>query len=298
VPAGWRAAPASAPIRFAREDESVTLGFRVTPPADARPGDFQVTASAEREGGTVQSAEGYTVIEYPHTRRRHVVEPAAARVKVIDVSIAPGLRVGYIMGVGDRVPEAIEQLGVELRMIEPAELAAGDLSRYDVIVTGVRAYEARPDLRANNHRLLTYVENGGTVLVNYNKFEFNEAQYGPYPAKNTSARVTDANAPIDVLVPDHPVFTTPNRLGPETWEGWVQERGTYFLSDTDPRYVHLVEATDPFPNNPGAKRGGLVYASYGKGHWVYLGLGLWRQLPAGTDGAYRLLANLLSLGSR
>jgi hypothetical protein len=167
-----------------------------------------------------------------------------------------------------------------------------------VIVTGVRAYEARPDLRANNHRLLTYVENGGTVLVNYNKFEFNEAQYGPFPAKNTSARVTDANAPIEVLVPDHPVFTTPNRLGPATWAGWVQERGTYFLSDTDPRYVHLLQATDPFPYNAGAKRGGLVYASHGKGHWVYLGLGLWRQLPAGTDGAYQLLANLLSLGSR
>jgi LmbE family N-acetylglucosaminyl deacetylase len=298
VPAGWQAAPAAAPIRFGREDESVTVGFRITPPAAARAGDFQVTASAGREGGTARSTEGYTVVEYPHIRRRHVVEPAAARVKVIDVSIAPGLRVGYIMGVGDRVPEAIEQLGAELHMIEAAELAAGDLGRYDVIVTGVRAYERRADLRANNHRLLRYVENGGTVLVNYNKFEFNEAQYGPYPAKNTSARVTDANAPITVLVPDHPVFTTPNRLGPATWAGWVQERGTYFLSDTDPRYVHLLEATDPFPNNPGAKRGGLVYASYGKGHWVYLGLGLWRQLPAGTDGAYQLLANLLSLGSR
>jgi hypothetical protein len=214
------------------------------------------------------------------------------------VSIAPGLRVGYIMGVCDQVPQAIEQLGAEVHFIEPGELAAGDLSRYHVIVTGVRAYERRADLRANNHRLLSYVENGGTVLVNYNKFEFNEAQYGPYPARNTSQRVTDANAPIDVLVPDHPVFTTPNRLGPSVWEGWVQERGTYFLSDTDPRYVHLVQAEDPFPYNAGPKRGALVYASYGKGHWVYLGLGLWRQLPAGTDGAYQLMANLLSLGSR
>jgi LmbE family N-acetylglucosaminyl deacetylase len=298
VPAGWQSAPASAPVRFAREDESVTVGFRITPPASARPGDFKVSASAEHQGGGAPSAHGYTIVEYPHTRRRHVVEAAEARVKVIDVSIAPGLRVGYIMGVGDRVPEAIEQLGAELRMIEPGELAAGDLRRYDVIVTGVRAYEARPDLRANNHRLLTYVEDGGTVLVNYNKFEFNEAQYGPFPAKNTSARVTDENAPIEVLVPDHPVFRAPNRLGPATWDGWVQERGTYFLSDTDPRYVHLVQAADPFPYNAGAKRGALVYASHGKGHWVYLGLGLWRQLPAGTDGAYQLLANLLSLGSR
>jgi LmbE family N-acetylglucosaminyl deacetylase len=298
VPAGWQASPASTPVRFSREDESVTVGFRITPPAGGRAGDFTVSASAAREGSGARSAQGYTVVEYPHIRRRHVVEAAEARAKVIDVTLTPGLRVGYIMGVGDRVPEAIAQLGAELRMIEPAELAAGDLSRYDVIVTGVRAYEARADLRANNHRLLTYVEQGGTVLVNYNKFEFNEAQYGPFPAKNTSARVTDENAPIEVLVPEHPVFTTPNRLGPSTWEGWVQERGTYFLTDTDPRYVHLVQATDPFPYNAGPKRGALVYASHGKGHWVYLGLGLWRQLPAGTDGAYQLLANLLSLGGR
>jgi LmbE family N-acetylglucosaminyl deacetylase len=298
APAGWQVSPASAPVRFAREDESVTVGFRITPPAAARAGDFTVSASATREGGGARFAHGYTIVEYPHIRRRHVVEPAQARAKVIDVSIAPGLRVGYITGVGDRVPDAIAQLGAELRMIEPRELAAGDLSRYDVIVAGVRAYEARPDLRANNHRLLTYVEQGGTVLVNYNKFEFNEAQYGPFPAKNTSARVTDEHAPIEILVPEHPVFTTPNRLGPSTWDGWVQERGTYFLTDTDPRYVHLVQATDPFPYNAGPKRGALVYASHGKGHWVYLGLGLWRQLPAGTDGAYQLLANLLSLGGR
>jgi hypothetical protein len=128
-------------------------------------------------------------------------------VKVIDVSIEPGLRVGYIMGVGDQVPQAIEQLGAQVAFIEPPELAAGDLSKYHVIVTGVRAYERRADLRANNHRLLSYVEHGGTVLVNYNKFEFNEAQYGPYPARNTSQRVTDEAAPIEVLVPDHPVFT-------------------------------------------------------------------------------------------
>ncbi|MBA3888517.1 MAG: PIG-L family deacetylase, partial [Acidobacteria bacterium] len=186
VPAGWEASPASAPVKFSREDESVTVGFRVRPSASVQTGEFSVGATAERDGDRASSAEGYTVVEYPHTRRRHVVEPARARVKVVDVSIAPGLRVGYIMGVGDQVPQAIEQLGAEVHFIEPGELAAGDLSRYHVLVTGVRAYERRPDLRANNHRLLSYVENGGTVLVNYNKFEFNEAQYGPYPARNTS----------------------------------------------------------------------------------------------------------------
>lgn len=297
VPAGWRATPASASVAFTREDESATVAFSVTPSKDAQPGEFGVRAFAERAGG-VRSDAGYTIVEYPHIRRRHVVEPAHTRVKVIDVTLQPGLQVGYIMGVGDHVPEAIEQLGAAVHLIEPEELAGGDLSRYNVIVTGVRAYERRPDLRANNHRLLTYVEAGGTVLVNYNKFEFNEAPYGPFPAKVTSDRVTDENAPVDVLVPDSPVFTTPNRLGAPTWAGWVQERGTYFLSDKDPRYVDLVRLTDPFPFNARPKTGALVHARHGKGHWVYLGLGLWRQLPAGTDGAYQLLANLLSLGGR
>jgi hypothetical protein len=166
-----------------------------------------------------------------------------------------------------------------------------------VIVTGVRAYERRKDLRAYNHRLIEYVEGGGTLIVQYNKFEFNQAQYGPYPAKVTNNRVTDESAPVTMLVPDHPVFTRPNRLDQRTWEHWVQERGLYFLGERDPKYVDLVETADPFPYNAGAKRGALVEAHVGSGRWIYVGLNLWRQLPAGTEGAYELLANLLALGA-
>ena len=296
VPAGWTVAPASAPVKFERPDEQVTTTFTVTTPAAARAGDTGIHAVVSAQD--VTSQVGYQVVEYPHIHRRHVVEPAVTRVKVIDVQIAPGLRVGYVMGVGDEMPEAIRQLGADVRLLDASDLAAGDLSRYRVIVTGVRAYERRPDLRAHNSRLLEYVRNGGVLLVNYNKQEFNQAQYGPYPVKNGQDRVTDENAPVQVLTPKHPVFNVPNRIGPETWEGWVQERGTYFLADRDPKYVDLVSLTDPFPLNPGRKTGALVEAQYGKGRWIYIGLGLWRQLPAGTDGAYRLLANLLSLGKK
>ncbi len=296
VPAGWTVAPASAPIKFERPDEQVTTTFTVTPPAAARAGDTGIHAVVSAQD--VTSQVGYQVVEYPHIHRRHVVEPALTRVKVIDVQIAPGLRVGYVMGVGDEMPEAIRQLGADVRLLDASDLASGDLSRYNVIVTGVRAYERRPDLRAHNSRLLDYVRNGGVLLVNYNKQEFNQAQYGPYPVKNGQDRVTDENAPVQVLTPKHPVFNVPNRIGPETWEGWVQERGTYFLADRDPKYVDLVSLTDPFPLNPGRKTGALVEAQYGKGRWIYIGLGLWRQLPAGTDGAYQLLANLLSLGKK
>jgi len=211
------------------------------------------------------------------------------------VKIDSDARVGYIMGVGDQVPAALQQIGARVEMITPDILASGDLSRYTVIMTGVRAYERRPDLRANNNRLLQYAENGGTVLVQYNKVEFNQAQYGPYPAKVSSNRVTDENSPVDVLVPADPIFNKPNHIGPEAWAGWVQERGLYFLGDKDPRYVDLVRLSDPFEYNRGPKTGALVEAKTGKGRWIYIGLGLWRQLPAGTAGAYQLMANLVSL---
>ncbi|HMC76986.1 MAG TPA: PIG-L family deacetylase [Vicinamibacterales bacterium] len=296
VPAGWRVEPATAPAAFAREDEAITVKFTLTPPATVTAGDF--AAKAVVTGNRVTSDLGYEVVEYPHIRRRHVVQPAAARIKVLDVTIAPGLQVGYVMGVGDKVPDAIEQLGAAVTLIDAETLASGDLSRFDTILLGVRAYERRQDLRASNQRLLQYADNGGTVIVQYQRTEFNEAQYGPFPAKTTADRVTDENAPIEILAPDHPLFTTPNRIGPETWQGWVQERGTYFMGQRDPRYVDLLRAQDPFPYNAGAKTGIMVEARVGKGRWIYTGLGLWRQLPAGTDGAYRLLANLLSLGKR
>jgi hypothetical protein len=202
------------------------------------------------------------------------------------------------MGVGDQVPPAIEQLGMKVEMISADDLAWGDLSRFDAIVTGVRAYERRDDLRANNSRLLDYVFKGGTLIVQYNKFEFNDAQYGPYPAKVGQDRVTDEHAPVQVLDPHNPIFTTPNEIGETAWKNWVQERGLYFLGEKDSRYRDLVQLEDPFPFNPGVKRGALVEASYGKGRWMYVGLGLWRQLPAGTDGAYQLLANMISLGKQ
>ncbi|MCX6549716.1 MAG: hypothetical protein NTY02_01710, partial [Acidobacteria bacterium] len=159
-----------------------------------------------------------------------------------------------------------------------------------------RAYERRADLRANNHRLLEYATAGGTVLVQYNKAEFNESQYGPYSATIGSNRVTDESSPVTLLVPQHPVFQWPNRIGNAVWQNWVQERGLQFLGDKDPRYVDLVQLEDPFEFNNGPKRGALVDAEVGKGRWMYIGLGLWRQLPAGTEGAYQLLANLLSVG--
>ena len=299
LPPGWTATPAEETVKFARADQSQTVRFQVRPAANTRAGEFHLRAVVSAGGQTFD--RGYQVIEYPHIRRQHIYDAADVTLKVIDVATAPNLTIGYVMGVGDQVPPAIQQLGAKVEMIGAEDLAWGNLSRFDAIVTGVRAYERREDLRANNSRLLEYVRDGGTLIVQYNKFEFNETQYGPYPAQigafaGSGLRVTDENAPVQVLAPRDPVFSFPNEIKASAWQGWKQERGLYFLGEKDSRYRDLVQLGDPFPNNPGDKLGALVETSYGKGTWVYVGLNLWRQLPAGTEGAYEILANLISLG--
>ena len=296
APSGWTVTPPEQKVKLERTDESQTMRFLVKPSARTAAGEFRVRAIATANGRTFD--RGYEVIEYPHIRRYHIYDDARTTLKVIDVRVQPNLTVGYIMGTGDQVPPAIEQLGVKLEMIGADDLAFGGLSRFDAIVTGIRAYERRDDLRANNSRLLEYVYNGCTVIVQYNKFEFNDAQYGPYPAKVGSDRITDEFAPPQIVDAHNPVFTTPNEINEAAWKNWVQERGLYFLGEKDSRYHDLLRLEDNFAYNKGPKSGALVEANYGKGRWLYVGLGLWRQLPAGTDGAYQILANLISLGKQ
>ena len=197
---------------------------------------------------------------------------------------------------GDQVPPAIEQLGAKVTYIDEDELAWGDLSKHDVIVTGVRAYERRADLRAYNRRLLDYVSRGGTrhravqqdgVQPGGLRSVSRQGQRQPRVATNWF-RSKYWCPPIRYSISR---TRSARRRGPD----WVQERGLYFLGEKDPKYVDLVSMTDSFKDNPGEKLGSLVEAKYGKGRWIYLGLGLWRQLPAGTDGAYQLLANLIGL---
>jgi len=294
LPDGWSATPTDQTLKFTREDEPQTIRFAVRPAANAAAGEYRLAANVTSDGQTY--SRGYQTIEYPHIRRQHIYGAAQTMMKVIDVKVASGLTVGYIMGVGDQVPSAIEQLGAKVEMLGPDDLAWGNLSRFQTIVIGVRAYERRADLRANNSRLLDYVHDGGALIVQYNKFEFNAAQYGPYPAQVSADRVTDEHAPVKVLAPADPMFNTPNKLTAAVWENWVQERGLYFLGDHDSRYRDLLSIEDPFPSNAGDKRGALVVGPWGKGRWIYVGLGLWRELPAGVDGAYQLLANLISSG--
>jgi hypothetical protein len=216
--------------------------------------------------------------------------PAAATVRVFDLKIAP-VRVGYIMGSGDQVAEAIRRMNLDVTMLDENELSSGDLARFDTIVVGVRASQVRPDFVANNNRLLEFVKEGGTLIVQYQRPDYVAANLAPYPAKMAS-RTTDERAPVTILQPQHPAFNFPNKITPEDWEGWVQERSLYNFTTFDPQYVPLLESHDPGEE---PQRGGEVYAEIGRGKFVYTSYAWFRQLPSGVPGAYRLFANLLSL---
>lgn len=304
-PEGFVVEPAARALDFRFEGDTATASFTVKPPAGARPGTVTLRAEAER-GGRV-FAESAEVVSYDHVEERPIVADASASLVALDVRVDPRASVGYVTGSGDGVAEAIAQLGVPVTPLDAEALASGDLSRFTTIVTGIRAFEVRPDLRAGFARLLEFARAGGHLVVQYNRAAFNQigprptpaetetgSPFAPYPAAVSTRRVTDETAPLRLLVPDHPVFRTPNALEPRDFDGWVQERAIQLLDARDPRYRELVAATDPFPKNPGEQKGLLVEAPVGRGTWTYVGLVLFRQVAAGTPGAYRLLANLVS----
>lgn len=291
-PDGWRMDPSSAPFRLEEGRRSLDLAVRVTPGAGVEPGEHVFRARADVDGGPT-FREGFTLVDYPHIPRAALFEPARLTVSMFPVRVAGGIRVGYVMGSGDDGPEAIRQMGVEVELLDPA---AQELDPFDVIVLGIRAYETRPDLVAANERLLRWVEAGGTLVVQYNKYEFPRGGFAPHPLDihRPHDRVTDPRAPVTLLEPDHPVLSRPNRITAADFDGWVQERGLYFLGEWDERYTPLLAMADPGEE---PKRGSLVVTEVGDGHWVYTGLAFFRQLPALVPGAYRLFANLLSLGA-
>jgi hypothetical protein len=209
--------------------------------------------------------------------------------QVIDLKTMP-TKIGYIEGSGDQVFEAIKQMGFDIEMINGEELAKGDLSRFDTIVVGIRAYQVRPDVVANNKRLIDYASNGGTLIVQYQLPAYAQQNLAPFPMQ-MGPRVSDENAKVTILKPDHPVISSPNQITEKDFEGWVQERNLYNFSTMDAKYTGLLESHD---DGESLNNGGLVIAAVGKGQYIYCSYSLFRQLPAGVPGAYRLLANLLS----
>jgi hypothetical protein len=282
------------PVPFSLEPgEERVVDLTLKPSAGLIPFRYRVRITAVLEDGA-ELSQSAPVIDYPHIRATPHPEPAEVAISVADVKLPPLKKVGYVRGASDRVPQFLVQVGVPLELLNPQTLLEGDLTRYDAILIGSRAYETDPALARANPRLLDYARNGGLLIVQYQQYPFTEGKFAPFPLEiaRPHDRVTDETAPVTLLDPAHPVFTIPNRIGPRDWEGWVQERGLYFLHTWDPAYTPLLAMTDP--GQP-EMRGGLLVAQLGKGHYVYTGLAFFRQLPAGVPGAYRLLANLLAL---
>jgi LmbE family N-acetylglucosaminyl deacetylase len=291
VPSGWTATPASRPVKFARQGDKTTVSFSVTAPATG--GDFKVQAAARLANQDYTT--GYQTIAYPHIETHYIYSPAESKVEVFDVKTL-ATTVGYVEGAGDMVADALRQLGINVTMLSAQDLATADLSRFQTIVLGIRAYAVRDDVVAYNDRLMEFVRNGGTLITQYNRSnEVPNMQVGPYPftmTGNNTYRVTDENAPVRILDPANNVFNVPNKISEQDFQGWVQERGTYFLSQWDPQYKPLLESRDPGEQ---PLQGGLVVGKYGKGTYVYTGYVFFRELPAGVKGAFRLFANLVSI---
>ena len=292
TPTGW---PTISPesLAFTREDETKSVVVNVSPPAadSLKPGAYDVRAGGAGSGWL-------EIIDYPHIRPRALTKPSVAQIRAARLALPALSHVGYVRGAADRVPEALLAVGVPIELIGPDSLARGDLSQFNAIVIGSRAYETDPALVANNGRLLDYARNGGLVIVQYQQYPFVDGGFAPYPLTiaRPHDRVTDENAPVTALDPAHPVFHYPNPIGPEDWRGWVQERGLYFAHTWDTTYVPVLETHDPGPPNPPAElKGGLLIAPLQRGMYVYTGLSFFRQLPAGVPGAYRLFLNLLGL---
>ncbi len=291
----WRM-PSEVPFTFERFGESKVFNFRISKPLGVESAALEIAAIATTDDGR-RFSQGIELVDYPHIRSASSVGQATADVLVAPIKLPTVNSIGYVRGAADRVPEALQQVGLPIEILDADALASSDLSVFDVIVIGSRAYESDPAVVKYNDRLLEYARGGGLLLVQYQQYQFARGDFAPYPItiSRPHDRITDETAPVTVLLPDDPIFTSPNTIGPEDWEGWPQERGLYFAGEWDDAYTPALEMKDP---NREPVRGGLLVAKYGAGTYVYTGISFFRSLPAGVPGAYKLFLNLLNLSQR
>ena len=301
APAGWKVEPAKAAFDLKEAGATQEVKFRVTPPATPGDGSFRVVANL-RGGQPVETS--VNVIDYAHIPAQTIFETSGGQIAAVDMKVL-AKRVGYVMGSDDKMPEAIRQMGCQVDLLDEKTLSSGDLSAYDAIVTGLRAYAVRADLRAAQTRLLDYVSKGGTLVVQYNRLDDRRISpsvaeafdhMGPYPfvlSQGNSERVTEEDAPVKILTPQSAIVRSPNRITTADFDGWIQERGVYFADTWDPKYETPFETHDQGDKD---LKGSLLYARYGKGAYVYTSFSWFREMPAGVPGAFRIFANLLSAG--
>jgi LmbE family N-acetylglucosaminyl deacetylase len=292
LPDGWRSEPAQAPVSLTHRGEKQEIEFKVFPAGLQQQGRATIRAVLESEGE--KYSESYTLVAREDLGSFYYYQPARQRVSIVDVQVPHELKVGYIMGAGDDIPTMLKQVGMNVTLIPAEHLATEDLGNFGTIVLGIRAYDTQKDVITNNKKLLDFVEAGGTLVVQYNTTAGDfSGKFAPYPADLSRARVSVEDAPVEILAPEDSIFHYPNTITQNDFNGWVQERGLYFMSKWDDHFTPLLACHDPGEE---PQKGGLLRAQYGKGTYIYTGYAFFRQLPAGVPGAMRLFINILSAG--
>ena len=290
-PQGWQVEDEIQKIDIVKKGDQQAVVFRVTPPANE---DDSYIYPVLRVNGREISKELVT-IAYDHIPTQSVLLESKAKVVRLNID-KYGEHIGYIVGAGDKVPESLEQIGYQVHLIDPVEIEAGSLDKYDAVVTGIRAYNVLENLKFKQRFLFDYVENGGNLILQYNTAGRWAPQYkdiAPYPLTLSRDRVTNENSEVNIIAPNHPLVTFPNPITEEDFDGWVTERGLYFPQEWDPAFTPVFSMKD---EGESPTEGSLLVAPYGKGYYIYTGLSFFRELPAGVPGAYKIFANMLSIG--
>jgi hypothetical protein len=289
MPEGWNIKPPEIAFNLNSPGDQLNTHFQVSPTKNARSGVARLKAITVDGRSFYQELK---TIDYDHITPQTVLQPAEAHLVKLNITVPSG-KIGYIMGSGDEIPEALSQLGYDVQLLSDNDLEESDLSVYTAIICGVRAFNTRIELSRQQKRLIRYVENGGTWIVQHNtRFGFDVGQIGPYTFSTSGRdRISDETAPLKILDPDHQIFNYPNKITPKDFEHWIQERGLYFADSWDSNFQTLLSGNDPGEN---PKKGGLLFAQYGEGVFIFTGYSWFRQLPAGVPGAYRLFVNLIS----
>jgi LmbE family N-acetylglucosaminyl deacetylase len=291
IPSGWQCKPKSHTFSVRKKGEEQLFSFELIPPKESTQGEIQAFAAIEG----VKYSKKLTTIQYDHIPAQMIYQDCSASVSRAEIKTEKR-EIAYIMGAGDEIPQSLRQIGFDVTVLEAGELAAPNFQKYDVVIMGIRAYNTVERLKVIQPRLYEFVENGGTMIVQYNNnFDLYLDELAPFKLKLSRDRVTNEDAEVTFLQNEHPVLNYPNKIGEVDFTGWVQERGLYFPSEWDERAEAILACND---TGESAKKGGLLVAKVGKGHYIYTGLSFFRQLPAGVPGAYRLFSNLVCLGKK
>jgi len=288
-PTDWSVYPEKQQVSIANKDEEQLFIFNIVPPKDQSEGFISPIVHVGEKKYTKELIE----INYEHIPFQTVLLPSESKIVRLNIKKS-GENIAYIAGAGDVVPESLQQIGYHVRSIKPEDISKETLSRFDAVVVGIRAYNTLDDLKFKQQILFDFVENGGNMIVQYNTIGgLKTDNIAPYDLKLSNDRVTEENAEVTFLTPNHPLLNYPNKISSKDFEGWTQERGLYFPSEWSDKFTPILSMHD---KGESPKNGSLLVSKYGKGYYIYTGLSFFREFPEGVAGAYRLFANMLSIG--